>query len=362
MEKTGLEKLGWDSWFEERFKPFKEAGFTPARVIVEHRGKYIVRAREGEMAAGVTGKFIHTADSPADYPKTGDWVAVTVFPDENKAIIHALVPRRTLFSRKAAGIKIIEQVLASNIDIAFVVQGLDHNYNRMRLIRYAASLEGNGIRTIVVLNKADINPEAEKIFEETKKFMSPVSVIKVSAKTGEGMVELKSIMKPGLTAVFVGSSGVGKSTIINNLMGEELAETKEVRDDDSRGRHTTVTRQLYRIAGAGMVIDTPGIRELQIWEEEPQAAPDFELITQYAARCRYNDCSHENEPGCAVKEAAAAGKIPDEIIRSYFKLKREMEFIAAKVDEKAAFQRKKKERQFGKMVKEVLKHKKKREV
>ncbi|MBN2754567.1 MAG: ribosome small subunit-dependent GTPase A [Candidatus Goldbacteria bacterium] len=350
-----LEQLGWDSRFEEVFEPFRKDGLNPARVIAEHRERYILHTGEAEIAGEVSGKFMFTAQTPSEYPKTGDWVAASVFPEESKAIIHNLVPRHTYFSRKAAGIKTVEQVMASNINTIFIVQGLDNNYNPMRLLRYAASIEGTGISPVVVLNKSDLNPDAAQILEKTKELLLSIPVLEISAKTGNHMSELKSFMREGMTSVFVGSSGAGKSTIINSLAGKQVAQTHEVREDDSRGRHTTVARQLYFIDNCGMVIDTPGIRELQLWDDDGKSAPEFDIVLQYAQKCRFKDCLHENEPGCAVKEAADKGLIPPEILKSYFKLKKEMEYTRSKVDEAAALERKQKEKKFGKYVKNVLK-------
>lgn len=358
MDKALLD-LGWDEKYESEFSQLREDGYEPARVIAEHRGRYVVAGAAGELSAEVTGRFMHTAIVGSEYPKTGDWVAVTVYPAEQKALIHSVLARRSCFSRKAVGRDTIEQVLASNVDTIFIVQGLDNNYNPMRLLRYLTSLQNTGIKPVVVLNKADLNPDAEKIAKETAELVAPVPAFAISAKNNEHLEKIKEFMGPSRTSVFTGSSGVGKSTILNALAGRELAAVQEVRLDDSRGRHTTVARQLYILEGLGLIIDTPGIRELQLWATEDESDdPKFEIINEYAAKCKFRDCAHENEPGCAVKEAAGTGAIPEEILKSYFKLKKELEFVAAKVDENAAYLRKKKEKKFGKMVKNVIKSKK----
>jgi|WetSurMetagenome_2_1015567.scaffolds.fasta_scaffold08250_4 ribosome biogenesis GTPase / thiamine phosphate phosphatase len=349
MEEANLLNLGWDKWFEDEFAPYAGEGLEPARVIAEHRERYIVAAAAGEMAAEITGKILFSAASPADFPKTGDWVAAQVLKGEGKAIIHAVLPRRTCFSRKSAGIKAEEQVIAANVDVLFIVQGLDHNYNRMRLLRYISAVKGSGIEPVVVLNKSDINPEAGNILREAAELIKPVTAVALSAKTGEGMQALVVLMKPGTTHAFAGSSGAGKSTLINSIAGREIAATKEVREDDSRGRHATVTRQLYDLGERGLLIDTPGMRELSLWGE----APEFDHISEYAKECRFKDCTHKHEPGCAVREAAEKGEIPREIMESYLKLKKEAAYTASRIDRNAAIERKKKDKRLGKLIKEV---------
>jgi ribosome biogenesis GTPase / thiamine phosphate phosphatase len=354
MKNYDMQELGWDKSYENEFNPYRELGLEPARIIAEHKGRYIVAALEGEMPAEVTGKFIYSASSPAEYPKTGDWVAVSVIKSENKALICNLLSRRTFFSRKESGKKAQEQIIAANINTIFIVQGLDGNYNKMRLLRYAASLKNSGITPIVILNKADINPEAEHIFEETKKLLSPIYTIKLSAKTGEGMDALKKVLQKTKTFAFVGSSGAGKSTIINSIADEDLAATGNVRDSDSRGRHVTVTRQLYMLGKYGMLIDTPGMREFQLWNEEGREKSGFEAIEDYSKMCRYKNCTHENEPGCAVKKAVESGEIAEEIMKSHFKLLRELDYAISRTDKNAALKRKNKGKNLSKTIKKYF--------
>lgn len=352
MEDHRLLNLGWDKWFEDTFVDHEAEGLEPARVIAEHRERYVVAAASGEMPAEITGKIQFAAASSADFPKTGDWVAVQVFASEGKAIVHAVLPRRTCFSRRAAGIRTEEQVIAANIDVLFIVQGLDHNYNRMRLLRYISAVKGSGIEPIVILNKSDINPESGKILQETAELIKPVPALLVSAKTGDGMQTLTALMKSGKTHAFAGSSGAGKSTLINAVAGREIAATKEVREDDSRGRHATVTRQLYNLGDHGLLIDTPGMRELALWGN----TPGFDLLAKYARECKFKDCTHEHEPGCAVREAAEKGEIPREVMESYLKLRKEAAYTASRIDKDAAMERKKKEKRMGRLIKDFENH------
>jgi ribosome biogenesis GTPase len=347
MKNDTLARFGWDDWFGRGFAPYASEGLEPARVIAEHRERYVVAAAGGEMQAEITGKIQYAAISPGDFPKTGDWVAVQVFAAEGKAIIHAVLPRRSRYSRKSAGARTEEQVLAANIDTLFIVQGLDGNYNRMRLLRYLSAVDSVGIEPVAVLNKADINPDSDTVLRETAALIDPVPALLVSAKTGAGLPALTALMKPGRTHAFVGSSGAGKSTLINAIAGRNLAATKEVRRGDSRGRHATVTRQLYELGEHGLLIDTPGMRELSLWGE----LPEFDLLAERARACRFKDCTHEHEPGCAVREAADRGDIPREIMESYYKLRKEAAYTASRIDRDAATERKKKEKRLGKVIK-----------
>lgn len=352
-------KTGWNDFFKDAFTEFACARLSPARVISEHRERYIIMSEAGEADAEVTGRFMFTADTPSNYPKTGDWVAVSFTGEGSPALIHAVVARQTVFSRKTAGVKAERQILAANVDTAFIVQGLDDNYNPMRLTRFITALSDTGIKSVIILNKSDLNPKSSALADETRSLFPGTDVLCLSALTGSGTGEIQAYLKAGTTCVFTGSSGVGKSTIINSLLGENDIETKEVSQKGSRGRHTTTSRQLYFLKSGAMLIDTPGIRELSAWTENGIAS-GFPLIDRFAAECRYRDCSHENEPGCGVVAAYEKGEIPEEIMKSFTKLKKEAQYLMSKIDERAGADRKKKEKQLGRAVKGFYKTSSKR--
>lgn len=357
MEK--ITTAGWNEFFRNNFTEFASAGYFPARVISEHRESYIIFSDSGEAEAQVTGKFMFTADTPSNYPKTGDWVAVSFTGEDSPALIHAVLARQTVFSRKTAGIKAERQILAANVDTAFIVQGLDDNYNPMRLTRFVTALSDTGIKPVIILNKSDLNPQSIALADETRLLFPGTDTLCLSALTGSGISEIEAYLKPGATCVFTGSSGVGKSTIINSLLGVSEIETNEVSQKGSRGRHTTTARQLYFLKSGAMMIDTPGIRELSLWTENGSAS-GIPLIDKFAAECRYRDCSHENEPGCGVLAAHERGEIPEEILKSFAKLKKEAQYLLSKIDENAGVQRKKKEKQLGRAVKGFYKTSSKR--
>ncbi len=353
-----LEILGWDGYFNSKFEEYSKFGFEPARIIVEHKERYKIFTQYGEMPAEVTGKFMHLSETSSEYPKTGDWVAVSVFKDENKAIIHHVVERKTKFSRKQAGELTEEQVIAANIDSIFIVQGLDDNYNPARLQRYATAVSACSIEPIILLNKTDIAENLDSKLSEVTELLKGITVLKISAKTGKGFDDLNSFIKKAKTYAFVGSSGAGKSSIINRISGVDVAATNEVREKDSKGKHTTTARELFILNSGGLLIDTPGMRELQLWSEDGSIGSGFDDIDVFAAQCKFADCNHETEPECAILKAIEDGTLEKKRYDQYLKLKREAFHMLAKVDEKAALEKRKKDKDFGKMYKSVMKCKK----
>jgi ribosome biogenesis GTPase len=325
-----LESLGWDASFAEAFQPFEHNGLAPARVAVEHRSEYVVYAQHGELRAELAGRLRHADEQPA----VGDWLAIAPRPDEGRATVHAILPRRSAFVRKVAWAETKPQVVAANVDVVFVVCGLDANYNVRRIERYLTLAWESGAQPAVLLTKADLCDDFESRVWEVESVAFGVPVHAVSAPHGDGVETVRSYVPHGRTAALLGSSGVGKSTLVNALVGDELLTTREVRDD-GRGRHTTTHRQLVALPDGGLMLDTPGMRELQLWDAESGLETAFEDVESLAANCRFNDCAHGREPGCAVRAALASGTLDLERFQSWRKLQRELERLARKQDARA---------------------------
>jgi ribosome biogenesis GTPase len=336
-----LAQLGWNDHFAAAFAPHAAAGCAPARVTLELKGYYEVTGESGAKLGECTGRFIHEAVSTTDFPVIGDWVAVTTQPgDETRAAIHAVLPRRTKFSRKAAGEQEIEQVVAANIDTVFLVSALDGNYNLHRLERYLVAAWVSGARPVVLLNKADLADETEALTAEIATIAPAVPVFSVSAKTRRGLKALVPYLQPGETVALLGSSGVGKSTLINRLVGENLQDTQEVREADQKGRHTTTQRELIVTPGGAIVIDTPGMREIQPWNAAAGIAQAFGDVTALATHCRFRDCSHTVEPGCAVLAGLADGSLDPARWESYLRMMRAAAHEETRVDRRASLEKK----------------------
>ena len=329
-----LAELGWNSSCQEHFAAFKDLGYQASRVIREHKEAYQLCTERGELSGEVSGRFRHQAQSKDDFPAVGDWVAVEGRPGEAKATIHAVLPRKSAFSRTAAGGKTEAQVVAANVDTAFLVSGLDGDFNVRRIERYLTLAWDSGSAPVVVLNKSDVCPEVEARVDEVERIAIGVPVLPISAVEGRGLDSLRERLGPGRTGVFLGSSGVGKSTLINALLGTARMKVRAVRQDDSHGRHTTTHRELIVLPGGGIVIDTPGMRELQLWSDEAGLKQAFDDIAALAEQCRFRDCAHRSEPGCAIRRAIKLGTLDARRYESYLKLNRELRYLDARQDQR----------------------------
>lgn len=330
-----LNTIGWGPHWLGQFEPYAQQGLHPARVTCEHREAYDIIGMDGEMRAEISGRFRHTHSNRAEWPAVGDWVAVAPRPDEALATIHAVLPRRSRFSRKTAGERTEEQIVAANVDLVFLVSGLDGDFNIRRVERYLTVAWDSGARPAIVLNKADVCADLPGHIAEVEAVALGVPVLAVSAAKNEGLDALRAMLPPGSTAAFLGSSGVGKSSLVNALLGESSLATNAVREDDSRGRHTTTRRQLILLPGGASVIDTPGMRELQLWSDERGLGNTFADVELLAEECRFADCTHRTEPGCAVQRALETGTLPPERFRAYQKLQREIQYTTLRQEQSA---------------------------
>ncbi len=337
-----LIELGWDEVWAAQFQALALEGETPARVSLEHNHVFRVLSPDGESLAELSGRIRHEATSRAEMPSVGDWVAMRPATAEGaRPQIRAILPRRSVFSRKSAGDETKQQVVAVNIDTVFLVSGLDQDFNARRIERYLVMARQSGAQPVVVLNKADLPVNIERIVREIDAVAPNVPVHPVHAKgAGADVSALRAYLSVGKTVALLGSSGVGKSTIINALAGQDLLKTAAVRESDGRGRHTSVHRHLLVLGDGGIVIDTPGMREMQLWEADDAVDEVFPEIEAHAADCRFRDCRHDTEPGCSVKAGVAAGTIDADRYESFIKLQHErtaliaLQAVRSQIDEK----------------------------
>ncbi len=350
-----IETLGWDPGWSEAFAPHAARGRRPARVVAVHRETSIVRDVAGDRPAAVSGSFRFGALATAEYPTVGDWVAL-----DGADVITAVLPRRTSFRRMAsdatrhgAGLD-DEQIMASNIDTALLVAGLDNDFNLRRIERYLAVAWSSAISPVVVLNKADLADDVDGRLVAVDAIAPGTPTIAVSAWTGAGLDELRDHLRPGSTAAILGSSGVGKSTLVNALLGEARQMTAEVRASDSRGRHTTSHRELFALPGGALLIDTPGIRALEVLGADDGLETAFDDVASLASACRFSDCRHAGEPGCAVGAALADGRLSEERLASHRKLEREMAHVARQGDPRARAEHRRTWRLISKSVNEHM--------
>jgi ribosome biogenesis GTPase / thiamine phosphate phosphatase len=308
-----------------------EPGFTAGRVTAVFRDQCLLRLPEGERTGEVTGRFRHLAPNSAAFPAVGDW-AVVQDAGSDLALVHAILPRRNVVSRKEAGTAAEEQILAANVDVAFVMTAFDADFNLRRIERYAVMVRQSGIEPVVLLNKSDLAESGDERMAEAIDVNPGGTVHRLSARAGEGLDVVGFYLAEEKTGIFLGSSGVGKSTLLNALLGGEVQRTSGIRLADGRGRHTTTARQMFMLPGGGLVIDTPGLREIQPWADDAALAEAFSEIAALGRACRFADCTHGPEVGCAVKDAVASGALPADRYESYLKLRKEMAYLRRKAD------------------------------
>jgi ribosome biogenesis GTPase len=340
-----LAEMGWDEQAAKAFEAFAgTAEVEPARVVIEFNHIYRVWAADGEVEATASGRLKHQAASRSELPAVGDWVVIRRRRDDAQAAIVAVLPRRSWFSRKMAGAVTDEQVVAANVDVVFIVMGLDADFSVRRLERYLLLARESGASPVILLTKPDLAPDVEAQARDVRTMAGGLPVMVVSPKHNEGLDQVTAHLTRGRTGALLGSSGVGKSTIINRLVGQDVQKTREVRAADAKGRHTTIHRELVVLPNGGLMIDTPGMRELQLWDVSEAVRETFDEIVALAAGCHFTDCQHRGEPRCAVKEAVADGRVAAARLESYLRLQDELAFLARQQDERAQLDEKRRSR------------------
>jgi ribosome biogenesis GTPase / thiamine phosphate phosphatase len=347
-----LEKLGWEN--EQNINEEQVA-----RVLTVQKNSYSISDGKTEFLAHLSGRFLNEVVDQLDFPSVGDWVEVQKLPEEKKAVIKRVLPRKSRFIRQAAGNRTDAQVVAANIDTVFIVNSLNHDLNVRRIERYMLLAYESGATPIVLLTKKDqVTEEAvDRAISIVGEVAIGVPILAISSLNGDGIEEFLAQLSNGRTGALLGSSGVGKSTLVNALFGEEVQETKDIREDDSKGRHTTTHREMFMLPNGSMLIDTPGMREIQLWDGESGVESTFQDIEAFEKDCRFVDCGHKSEPGCRVQEALENGELSEERYKSYIKLQREIAFEKRKQDQKAKLEEKSKWKNISKTQRENYKHK-----
>ena len=355
---NNLKTLGWNSFFENQFVEYKKSGLVPGRIVVENKNNYLVLTDHREIIAEISGKLMFTAESNSELPKVGDWVALSVFDKESNGVIHNVLERETKVSRRAAGKTSDEQVIITNVDFIFIVQSLDNNFNINRLERYLVTVFQSGAEPIVILSKADLCNDVDSKINEIRKSYPDIKIMAISSFENTGINELMNIIESGKTYAFLGSSGVGKSTIINKLVGADIQKTTEVRTSDNKGKHTTTKRELIILPGKGMLIDTPGMRGLKLWSADEGMTNTFTEFGEFEEKCKYSDCTHTHETGCAVIDAVNNNLIPSNRYENYLKMRKELRYLESRIDQKVYLEEKRKAKELSRFIKNNFKGKK----
>lgn len=342
MNVSDLTTFGWNEFFEANFKAYANNGYACGRVALEHKNFFRVYTQYGDVLAEISGKLRHEAVNRSDLPAVGDWVVIRPQPESDRAIIHAVLPRRTSFARKIAGSRTEEQIVGANIDTVFLLTSLNQDFSLRRIERYLLIAWESRANPIVILSKSDLCDRVADLITEVQAIARGVPIHAISVVTGCGLQDVAQYFKGGQTVALLGSSGVGKSTLINHLTGIEQLRVQTVRASDDRGRHTTTHRELVLLPGGGLVLDTPGMRELQLWDGDASLELVFDDIEALAGKCFFTDCRHQDEPQCAVREALVAGTIDTGRYQSYEKLQKELKYQARRKDKLSEIVEKKK--------------------
>ncbi|MDY6784935.1 MAG: ribosome small subunit-dependent GTPase A [Cyanobacteriota bacterium] len=351
-----LDQLGWNDFFASHFAQSSSCGSCAGRVVCVQKNAVLLHTESGEYWATLTGKLRYLASRSADLPAIGDWVVCQVLAGEQRALVQAILPRKSQFSRQAPGKATDEQIIAANLDTVFLVVGLDGDFNLRRIERYLIQIWESGASPVILLNKADLCEDIEQRKAEVAAIAIGVPLYAISAANQQGLDPLTPHLAPGKTVALVGSSGVGKSTLTNRLLGHQRQAVREVRRGDSHGRHVTTYRELICLPSGGLLIDTPGMREFQLWQANEGLSETFAEIEILTAQCRFRNCQHESEPGCAVQQAIAEGMLSPKRWRNYQKLNRERQYTSAKQDRQSYLAQKEK----WKKIHRILRKKQKR--
>ena len=352
MNVADLSTFGWSEFFEANFESYAEDGLTPGRVALERKSLFRVYTQYGEVFAEISGKLRHEAMSRRDLPAVGDWVALRARPEGGRVMIHAVLPRRTCFARKLAGSRSEEQIVGANIDTAFLVTSLNQDFSPRRIERYLIIARESGVNPIIVLSKSDLCDRVAESINEMRTVARSVPIHAISVVTANGLQDIAQYLQRGQTVALLGSSGVGKSTLINHLTGVDHLKVQTVRDSDDRGRHTTTHRELVLLPEGGLLLDTPGMRELQLWDGDDSLQLVFDDIEALASSCFFGDCRHQDEPRCAVRDALAAGTIDTARYESYEKLQKELKYVARRKDKLSEILERKKWKKLSRLASE----------
>ncbi len=351
---SDLESIGYNDWFKSRVDDKKIAAHGVARIVSVHRDSYTLTNGGPPISAELSGNLIYCVETSSDLPTTGDWVYADFYDEDSHAIIHGVFPRKTLLKRKAAGKLVDFQLIAANIDVAFIIQSLNDNFNLRRLERYLVMVNESGIEPVILLSKCDLIPmeEVDEIKEKILAISPQTIVIEFSNLSHENIDSIVNSLRSGSSYCLLGSSGVGKTTLLNSILGKEKYETQAVSKIQSKGRHTTTSRQLVRLETGAMIIDTPGMRELGSMSVDDGLDETFSEILELSRNCRFGNCSHSSENGCAILTALDAGDLSEQRYQNYLKMKKESDF-----NQMSYFEKRKKDKSFGKLVKSTMKNK-----